>query len=441
MNPRTFSKSAFRRIIVDRPAMVRNLINPTTETIADTFFGNRKTFDYAPREWRNKEVMEIYIKLMAKDGWGHLSNLEKFPRRVRDSIDKNLVRTLMKKHCNAIKYFSMPYEDWIKYVSQPGADYSYMDIPEDTEEILVAAIKHNSNIAREIPHSKWTATLATRTVSDNSEVINHVPESLRTLDLYRIALRNPIDLSERIPEESCDQALADQATLSGNNLGCVPDKFKTRDMCLRCLKTEPKCFNDIPMRFRDEEMTIAVMTGTNLTYWIDSLNDHSDHPLRAENKLGYSYWMSQDSLLLNLAKKDQELWDKDHDYGLWGLENYQAKKRINNWAEIIKVSPISLKHLEKTNQTQEIIDAFFSSASIEVLDYLAQEHINLMRIKKDHAPFLIGCNNETLQGIAERKLGGPKKKKKLEDIKVTDDIVVLDLTDAEYRDILTKFRS
>ena len=432
MNPRTISREKFRRIIQDRPAMARNLINPSSELIARTFFSNRKTFDYTPREWRNKEVLEFYIQFLTEDQWGHISNLDKFPRRVRDSIDKDLVRKLMKKHCNAIKYFDMPYRDWLRYVSQPNADYNYMNIPEDTEEILVAAIKHNSNIAREIPHSKWTASLATQVVSDNSDIINHVPESLRTLDLYRIALRNPVDLHDRIPEESCDQALADQATQSGNNLDRIPDQFKTRDMCLRCLKADPICYDDIPMRFRDKEMTIEVMVGSGMKYWNDSLDDHSDHPLRAEEKLGYAYWLSQDSFLLHLAKKDQELWDKDHGYGLFGLENYQEKKRINNWAEVVKVSPISLKHIEKSDQTAEIIDAFFSSASLEVLDYLA-EHINLMRIKKDHAPFLIGCNNETLQGIAERKLAGPRKK--VEDIKVTDNVVVLDLTDAEYRDI------
>jgi DNA-binding XRE family transcriptional regulator len=451
MNPRTFNKETLMMIIVDRPAMVRHLVNPTPDVIARVFFRNHKTFNYAPREWRNKEVLAHYIEYMRDNQWVYARNLDNFPRRVREEADINQVRSLVEKHCDAIKYFSLPYEDWKKYVSSPSASYTYNDIPSDieTEDLLVAAIEHNRDFAHGIPDSKWNPTLAERALKVSGDIINFVPRSLMTLDLYKIAFKTSPELSLQynISEENCDQELAEMVAQSGNSLSHLPARFITRDMCLAALKKDARCNIDyIPRQFRDEEVTIRVLCSDdyhynmNTFYNMDTFKDHTDHPLCAESKTGYAYWMKQEDFPVHLAQRDQELWEQDHLYKLYGMKNFLEMNSMSQetWLKVIEVSPISLAHIEKTDQTPEIINAFLMAASPAVLDDLA-EKINLTLIKKDHAALLVGCENSVLQGIAERKLRGKQKAKKLEDIKPTVDTVILDLTEAEYRDIMTKY--
>jgi hypothetical protein len=182
---------------------------------------------------------------------------------------------------------------------------------------------------------------------------------------------------------------------------------------------------DIPTEHIDEDVVLIAMTSRDLRNY--------------KQYIPSKYLKS--SFLLKLAQADAQSENKE----CFGVSNYRIIKQVQpDWVTVLKVCPKALRLIEKSDQTDEIIKAFFENASITVIDSL-KNHINLSRLKKEYTPYLIGTEQKVFQDIITRKMVKKPRKDLSKEIQTvaspqaSESSVGVDLTDAEYLDIIKKF--
>ncbi len=102
------------------------------------------------------------------------------------------------------------------------------------------------------------------------------------------------------------------------------------------------------------------------------------------------------------------------------------------WPEVIKVCPSALSLLEKTEQTDDMIKAFLTTAPIETIDRLA-DIINLNKLKKpEYIGYLTGTTSPLIQSILSQLCHTEED--------TDSDLNVIDLSNAQFRELQRFFK-
>ena len=275
-----------------------------------------------------------------------------------------------------------------------------------------------------------------KAIEKNVECINRVPEKFITnARLTKVFSKEPNfelaigDFSKKL--DCWDQPLADLATARGLNMGYIPDKFITKDMCKKTVLKSG--LNHIPLQFRDEDIIAIFMCSFSTTHMISK---PSEIPLK----------LLKPSFLLKLAKMDEE----SKNSLCFGVKNYSYFRGISpdQWLEVLKICPKAIQCIPKDMQSSAIVNTFLESAPIEVVDKM-HPFINLARITKDQIPFLVGTTVKLFQDIITRKMAPKPRSQKYEaeELKtlkaspkvISEDTVAVDLADSEYLALTKKY--
>jgi hypothetical protein len=397
---------------------------PDDEFLARCLMCN--VLQYIDPTWLTLPVLQALIQRIisafSMDFINFFHLIYNFSQEVRDSLPEPILRELCKHDCSIIKKFPKgPYDLFLNYASR-GNHVDYDDVPVQyrTEDLFLAVFTHDPDNSS-LPREAFTDNIVDKAIEKDPGCINFIPAEFLTHDRLTNAFNKKPELSlfnlHEIPEICWDQTLADLATATGDNINCIPDKYITRDMCIRAINFGSD-ISSIPKRLRDTDVYIEYLT-------------QSYRPVTLGRYLPISIY--KPSLLLKLAKKDAQVKNG------WGIKNYMTVAQVPShlWVKVLKICPDALKHIPKKDQTPAIIKTFFERAPIELIDEL-NWCINLGRITKDLVPLLVGTKVKVFQDIITRKMA-PKPKsqhrenKEPEKVpKATLETVIVNLSNSEY---------
>ena len=439
---RTFTKSRFLEILQDHPVNIRRLEKPAPEFIAKCIICNPKTIQYIDPDWLTLPVLQSLIPKIIEAKYERFYLIASFSQEVRDSLPEPELRTLCQENANAVQNFpKAPYGLFLNHAKR-SEHIDLKEIPSQhwTEDLICTIFtRHPHN--NSLPKDCFTDSIVDKALEKNVECINHTPKKFLTNPrLTKVFTKKP-DLELEVNEFECtsrklqdcidcwDQPLDDLATARGMNMGYIPNKFITKDMCKRAVLDSGLKY--IPFQFQDEDVVAIHMCASNVA-WMDQ----DPIPLK----------LLKPSFLLKLAKMDEES-DRTT---CFGVKSYSHLKEItpDQWLKVLKICPKAIQRISKEKQTPVIINTFLEKAPIEIIDKM-HPFINLARITKNQVPFLVGSTIKLFQDIVTRKMA-PKpraQKHNEEELKVlkespkvfSEDTVAVDLTDSDYLTLTKKY--
>ena len=428
---RSLTKDQLIKILCDRPATIRNLQKPDDRFIARCLWANKRVFDYIDASWITLPVLQAYLSLVKNS---YFYELSRFPLSLRAQLPEADIRKACEKQDGAVVYFpTAPYDLYLKFAQIPHHYVGLDSIPEQyhTEEMICTLFSIHPNHGNWSDYQGFTNAIVDRSLEMNPDCINFIPQEYVTTARLKYVFQKDKDLQlHYMPETAWDAELAFMAT-TGNarNLRHIPAQFVTKEICLRAILNNPEDIADVPTKLIDEYLALTAMSSGAMTNTVKYIPPK---------------YMTT-ALLMKLAERDN---NKSYNaLTCFGIQNYLLCKEVSSeeWVAVLKICPRALGHIAKEKQSDEMISVFFQSASLELIDFLHNK-INLARIKKEHAPFLIGSKQKLFQDLVTRKLAPPERKPKgkVESVPVlqgksTGDLVSLNLTDAEYRDLAERF--
>jgi hypothetical protein len=386
------NKKKFARLLRERPALARTIVTPT-ENFALSCFHLEKD----ERAWGAK-FEELYIELPKE--LKTLAVTRKFIKTARALTVSNIPLDILLKlskqdrlqilehsHRNIEDLPNSTYEEWLYVISNGYRNHE--NIPADmwTEELALevakqGAVNYNGHFESKFPDHLWNQDFAIKVVTAHVDTLDVVPTHLINNEVLRICLGR--DLGDiKIPKSAWDQSTAENAMeLHPSNIQYIPKQYITEKINI-IAATKGIFYKLLTIK------TYPVL----VAYVANNTNGSSEREevAKAVHKIKDKETFIQDVL---------KVVDDDRSTCLFNL-GLEISEDL--WLKIIKASPELIKRINRCDQTPAMVDAFLGTATSEVIDKCA-ESINLGKIKAQHAPFLIGCENVLIQEIRNKFL-------------------------------------
>lgn len=394
-------KEKFLKLLLGRPALIKKItgLDESVATECVEFCSN--CYDFLPTNLKESvKVVRAYIK----DNKYRLK-MREIPKCTLKQLTvterKNLID--WSSNGNFIKELPDPeYEEWLHAAScgfntieeipeqYRGRKSLYMKMAEGLKSGF-----HDPDYT--IPEKLWENETegnkaAVEIVTLFDRMFKAIPKKHITNDILKATLQGELYLKRNdIPDSAWDQLTADLAVNANtSNIEYVPERFVTESMAIQAARNGVsihKMISHIP----DKEFTRTVLI---------NIIAHSTTPF-SENDTDYlPDEINSLDFQIEVAKEN----------GLEGLTGIEDFIKPEYRTELLKICPEFIKIIPKLEQNDKIIDAFLSKATAEIIDDCAN-HINLGKIKKHHAPLLIGCTKNLILGVMEKKLRGCQRKK------------------------------
>ena len=410
-------KKKFVKLLRERPALARTIVTPT-ENFALSCFHLEKD----ERAWGAK-FEEIYIELPKE--LKTLAVTRKFIKTARgltvSNIPKDILlklskqdrlKTLEHSHRNIEDLPNPTYEEWLYVISNGYRNHE--NIPADmwTEELALevakqGAVNYNGHFESKFPDHLWNQDFAVKVVTAHVDTLDVVPSHLINNEVLRICLER--DLSDiKIPESAWDQATAESAaTLNSYNIQFIPEQYITEKVNILAA-TKGISYSFLTIK------TYPVL----VAYVANNTNggEEKEKVIKDVHKI-----KDKEAFILDVLKARSD--DKETCLFNLGLEISE-----DLWLKIIKVDPELIRSINRCDQTPEMVDAFLGMATPKVIDKCA-ESINLGKIKAQHAPFLIECENVLIQEIRNKFLKAGEVHTE------TNETIEVDMAPSEYAKI------
>jgi hypothetical protein len=401
--------------IHNRPAMVKNVTNVTEEFALGLFkendYNNKATeiYGYLPEAIKTLKITRKFIKTASSYRF-HINDI---PDEIKKQLTKNDREDMLNKRVDTILDLPNPTVDEWTHALQGG--FSDLNkIPRDiwTKEMVFAYIdKSYSDLEdiKDIAMPLWTEDLALKCAKVEAQTLDILPPSMLTKWVVEAALFKQggyclDDCYKNIPDESWDEELVAKAVESTPyNIKYVPARFITEELCVAAARDVR--FDELPIQ--TYPVLVAYAAGD------PGLGEEAVKKFRKAAKSYDPYKFIMDVIaaegniktLLCLGYKIDE----------------------DTWLKILDINPAYIQDIEKANQTDAIIDKFFSLANAKLIDEKANA-INLIKIKAHHAPMLINCENRLMIEIMNKYLKGDQTDK-------TEDTIEIDVPPSEYAKI------
>jgi len=399
----------FRDLLLNRPALIKCVTNLTVEQVLSFMFwidtweddegtpqsrphSNLEIYTYLPDII--KEDKDLALKYVENNRWGGQRNLSKGLLESLNPEERLKLISISNKG-SAIDVLPNPTKDeWTHAIFNHSYDENICNVPEQflDEDLLIQLVR---NGGKDIPESVWKRPDAQQllikfTAADCDRFNDRdVPTSILTKE----ALETYIDQADKalnrddIPPELWDEKLALKAVKSsGRNLHYIPQNLITEEMCI--IAAVDEVLLEGSARFRTRPVLVAYISHFRLGHfgWIKPMGKLIPKSLK-----------NDPSFQIDVAKEG----------GSTGIQALLSLEDVvitpETWLEILKISPECLKSLKKLDQTDDLIDAFLSQADPELIDKVAK-YINLTKIRKEHAPLLIGCKSSIILSTIQKHL-------------------------------------
>lgn len=372
----------------------------------------RTFFINLPDHLKTVKVSRAYFKIASKKDWLIISEL---PKDYLNDMTAKERKELIECRSDAIELLSnTTAEEWLLAVSKEYNGYTDIDkIPANfwSEELLKAVVSQQyfDGTRQEAEHYNipglWNKRLALDVAAIDPSSIMIMPKHLIDTEVLSIAINhnesyNLLRGDLNVPDEAWTLDLVKEAVgTCGDVILKVPKFLITEEV--RIIAARSGCIPDI--KKASYEVAIAYT---------------ASHAIRSWTSHGIRSWMNTDECFVNffskIKDKEKIVFDIlaeassiDSSFNTC-FENFKSLDITLNedlWIKIFKLYPTCIQHLEKINQTKEMVDAFFSAASIETMDRMAQ-FINLNKIKAEHTPLMVGCESAILTEVMNKYLRG-----------------------------------
>jgi len=240
-------------------------------------------------------------------------------------------------------------------------------------------------------------TLAMTCVARDPDYVQSIiPPQCIDRDVLTACLKDDVRLPQGIPESSWTQDLAQKAIeCSQLNIEAIPKQFLTEDLCVQAADHGYRSFD--PDLLTDRVLASCLANCHNKAEELSRINDPT--------------------FQLLVARYGRK--------GMVNLTSYKASITHETWIEAIKINPECILAVVPKDQTNEMVDAFITHASIEAIDKFCDQ-INIGKIKKCHAPLLLGCKKDRILTCIEKFLSPPEP---------TPGSVAIDLSPGVYAEV------
>ena len=403
-------KEKFARLLQERPGLIKKIASLDEDSAAFFIEHAKKCYEYLTDEMKaSVKVVRAYIKDISEKG-----NYSRY-RNTYFDIDliptDTLAKLTLKERkqliaCSPYKYKFFPrlpnkvYEEWLHAVKEIG--YPIEDVPEKyhTRKSLYEAYaryieKNYGTIHDAIPEKFWEigTDQANKDLIDLIGVSRHflkvIPPKRITKEHLVAAFQSgePLCLDdekfEEIPRISWDKGIVALALKSDpHNIEIIPPSLLTENDALHCAD-EGVQLSQIPAQVLTRKTRVHLAAVRSTPYTIDN-SDTILHEVDFQ---------------CDVAEKG----------GRQGAKNIAEFVKPENRLAVLKRCPDFIRHIPKLEQTEKTIDVLLDSASPEKLDEVC-EFINLGKIKKHHAPLLVGCTSNIILSTVEKKFKGVQRK-------------------------------
>lgn len=424
------NKDNYVRLLWNRPALIKKIVSLDEDTAAFFVKGARGCYEYLPYKLQaSVKVVRAYIH-ETPEGKELLNREVKFsliPLQALEQLNtKERIALIKRFHEGAmIKNFIEPcYNEWLEAVKM---GFDPLSVPEkfhDRKTLYVAAAKYyyKENCTYPnftIPDVFWQKNPkhANESLIEMLEICPRMihcisPERITKRHLVAVfhkATHSDIGLSFnedkwlRIPLSSWDTDTVEMAlTVDPASIGIVPEKYLTESDALKCAKNDRVWEETIPESLHTRRVLVS-LAATDMSFSTSS----------------YKGLVTDLSFQLDVIKESGF-------YSAKALNNFIEPE---NYTKVLSICPKYIQLIPKLKQTDEIIDALLG-APANVIDNIAK-HINLGKIKKCHAPLLIGCESLIILSTIEKKLKGRHTETK----KKTSHSVEIDMAPGEFANI------
>jgi len=240
---------------------------------------------FVPDEYKTQELCTLAV---ARDGMAlkHVPPEMRIPELCKRAVyndtrtlefvgenekTKELCLMAVKNHGSALEY--VPYqlrtaEICLEAVKHYGSALEYVPEALKTQELCLAALKNDFSewTMRYIPENVRTSDFYEKCLlsADRYSSLHRIipPEPLSE-EVYRKAVRNNSDALAAVPMEQRTYELCVEALLNDHSIGSpleyVPDKFKTPEFCLNCVRIKGRYLEDVPEALKSYELCLEAV--------------------------------------------------------------------------------------------------------------------------------------------------------------------------------------
>jgi hypothetical protein len=405
------SKEKVLEVLRRHPALIKSINNLTEKDLAKLFTANSGCYKYTPPELKTaKNTYPFLIQIR----WISRDLLESIPPRVYGEFTAKQRAELLKKDEDFSQHLpNMSVDEWMLAIG-PGSTLDH--IPDDILQVPAiqdAMAMHGSFTEENL--SKMDEATLIRLVGINLDVYNEIPPSLITAAILEKAVAGKMN-NRRI------------------DISKVPKSVWTFDLLKATLSDHEKFYGDWPKSLLKEELCILL---AQRNVYLHKLPKKTKAVLLAWGKAGAS--LNYYNYPLPKIFKDEAFLEEFVDYtGVNGLRTLKNNGGVTDalFLRGLRLDPECIKIIGKCGQTDEMIDALVETATSEQLDSLVN-FINLTKIKKKHAPFLVNCKDDAITSLVTRKFSPPARSPKTVapavPVVMKADACEVELTPAEYK--------
>lgn len=385
-------KNKLAKFLHSRPTLIKTIVNLTEDFCKDCLNIEKlkeKKDDYfrgdfsglyasIPTEFKTLEVTREYLN-SSSSSYGFDPMI---PPEILIKLSKaDRAKILGKASRNIVALPNPTYEEWLFVLNDGFKDFEAVPKNMWTRDTMLAVARHfngySTGIGFKFPNTAWTQELAIDMVREESLMLDAVPTHLINNDVLRLCLARDLD-EIKIPESAWDQATAEAAAEKhAENIRIIPPQYITEKINIIAAKRGVS-FDYLTIK----TYPVLVASVANSAY-------QGDEIVEAVNQVKDKEQFILDVLDAHETGNGSSIYDI-------GLNMPESL-----WLRMIKGHPICIKKIDRCNQTPAMVDMFLNIATAEQIDECA-EYINLGKIKAQHAPLLIECENALMVEIRNK---------------------------------------
>jgi hypothetical protein len=406
-----FSINNMRKLFQQRPALIRDIVNLTPEQAITLIGYNDECYAYFPDHI--KSDLTVCLVYLCKRRSGSCGG--EVPEEVFAKFTMEQRAELISKRPAHISRLPNPTKaEYITAIS--AGNYAQCTDPDLIleEGVLEAYVARSGYIPAELYERVSTERL-TQIVKDHPSIFCNIPVPWITPEILKMAVENSV------PGFSLQHGL--------------PDSVWTRDLVKMALEKNTSYPTYLPKCFLDEELCILYARLSGNTN-IDELPVHTKPVLiewvKHHGYGGHDIPEMKDEAFL------KELVDISEGTCTHLINASFIKPELSPlFLYVLSKYPGNINRIPRADQTDEMIDVIVENASAEQIDGIVGV-LNLSKIKKKHAPFLINCKNPVLISLVERKFRGHRQQAPVVQSGDQENALEINLSPGEYNELKKK---
>lgn len=143
-------------------------------------------------------------------------------------------------------------------VESNGASLKYINSGAKTQRMCMAAVKSNYNALKHVPHCLHSEKMYRIALQQNGYALRYMSPNMKSIELCDIAIKNTPGAIKYAKYFINKQSICDEVVkkIPGRVLQWIPYGFRTKEICMACMKVDPTVYIYIPKTCLDDKFII-----------------------------------------------------------------------------------------------------------------------------------------------------------------------------------------